>query len=185
MPIKTIDAATLKSWLDKGEAMLVDVREPAEHNAERIPGAKSLPLGSVCCGNLPDAGGKKLVVHCKAGKRGGTACEKLLAEKPDLEIYNLEGGISAWAQAGHEVKTSGRFFLPLDRQVQLTIGIGVVTGSVLGYFVSPVWFLLSGFFGLGLINAGLTGWCGLANLLACMPWNQIGEAKTFCQTGIK
>ncbi len=182
MPIQTINAATLKSWLDKGEAMLVDVREPAEHNAQSIPGAASIPLANVCARTLPDNGGKKLVVHCKAGKRGGAACEKLLAESPDLEIYNLEGGIGAWAQAGYAVQSSGRKILPLDQQVQLTIGLGVLTGSVLGYFVDPVWFLLSGFFGLGLINAGLTGWCGLALLMAKCPWNQ---TKTFCQTGIK
>lgn len=182
MPIKAINAATLKSWLDKGEAMLVDVREPAEHHAEFIPGATLIPLGGICAQALPDAGGKKLVVHCKAGKRGGMACEKLLSENPNLEIYNLEGGLDAWNKAGLEVKTSGKFFLPLDRQVQLAIGIGVVTGSALGYFVNPVWFLLSGFFGLGLINAGLTGWCGLARLMARMPWNQ---AKTSCQTRVQ
>lgn len=182
MPLKTIDANTLKAWLDKGEALLVDVREPAEHKAEHIPGAAPIPLGTICCGSLPDAGGKKLVIHCKAGKRGGMACEKLLAENPDMEIYNLEGGLDAWAQAGHEVKTFGKFFLPLDRQVQLTIGLGVVAGSALGYFVNPAWVLLSGFFGLGLINAGLTGRCGLAMLMARCPWNQ---TKTFCRTGIK
>lgn len=183
MPLRTIDANTLKTWLDSGEAVLVDVREPGEHGAQRIPGAFHLPLGKVCKSALPDATRKKLVIHCKAGKRGGMACEKLLAEDPNLELYNLEGGLDAWAQAGHEVASSGKFFLPLDRQVQLTIGIGVVTGSVLGYFVNPAWFLLSGFFGLGLINAGLTGWCGLVLLMAKMPWNQSGSApQNFCMT---
>lgn len=183
MPLRTIDANTLKSWLDNGEAVLVDVREPGEHGASRIPGAFHLPLAKVSKSALPDAARKKLVIHCKAGKRGGMACEKLLAEDPNLELYNLEGGLDAWSQAGHEVKTSGKFFPPLDRQVQLTIGIGVVAGSALGYFVNPAWFLLSGFFGLGLINAGLTGWCGLALLMAKMPWNQGGGApKNFCMT---
>lgn len=183
MPIKTIDAGTLKNWLDRNEAVLVDVREPAEHEAEAIPGAMLLPLANVSSTALPETAGKKLVLHCKAGKRGGMACEKLLAENPDLEVYNLEGGITAWAQAGQEVKTSGKFFLPLDRQVQLTIGGGVLAGVVLGYSVHPGFLLLPGFFGLGLINAGLTGWCGMALLMAKMPWNKGSSAsKKFCLT---
>ncbi len=184
MPLSTIDANTLKTWLDSGEAVLVDVREPGEHQAESIPGAVSLPLGRICKDALPEMAGKKLVLHCKAGKRGGAACEKLLAEDPNLELYNLEGGIGAWAQASHAVKTSGKFFLPLDRQVQLTIGTGVLVGVILGYAVHPGFLLLAALFGAGLMNAGLTGWCGLALLMAKMPWNQGSATPTnFCMAG--
>lgn len=172
MPIKTVDVAILKRWIDKGEAIVVDVREPAEHAAENIAGATLVPLATVSKKTLPDTKGKKLVVHCRSGKRGTSACEKLLAEDPDLEIYNLEGGISAWAGAGHAVETSGKFFLPLDRQVQLTIGLFVLAGSFLAYYVNPLFTILTGFFGAGLTFAGATGYCGLAMLMARMPWNQ-------------
>lgn len=181
MPLKTIDANTLKTWLDKGEAVLVDVREPGEHGAQRIPGAFHLPLAKVCKSALPETSRRKLVIHCKAGKRGGAACEKLLAEDPNLEIYNLAGGLDAWTQAGHAVASSGKFFLPLDRQVQLAIGTGVLAGVVLGYALHPGFLLLVALFGAGLINAGLTGWCGLALLMAKMPWNQ--QSST-CNTGV-
>ena len=181
MPIRTVDVSTLKDLLDKGEAVLVDVREPAEYEAEHIPGATLLPLGSISKAALPKTAGKKLVFQCKAGKRGGAACKKLSAELPDLEIYNLEGGIAAWMQAGYQTKTSGRFFLPLDRQVHLTIGLSLLIGSALGYYVSPEFFLLTGFFGLGLTFAGLTGYCGLAMFMAKMPWNRGSAASTsFC-----
>jgi len=181
MAIKTIDAATLKNWLDKGDAVVVDVREPAENAAESISGATLLPLGGITKDALPETSGKKLVIHCRSGKRSGSACEKLIAEDPELEIYNLEGGISAWTEAGHTVKTSGKFFLPLDRQVQLTIGLGVLIGSFLAYFVNPLFFLLTGFFGAGLTFAGLSGTCGLAIIMAKMPWNQCsGKAPKSC-----
>lgn len=181
MPIRTVGAETLKSWLDKGEAVLVDVREPAEYAAENIPGATLIPIGGMTKQALPDISGKKLVIHCRSGKRGGMACEKLLAEDPNLDVYNLEGGISAWSAAGNAVKTSGTFFLPLDRQVQLTIGMGVLLGSVLGYAVNPAFFIIPAFFGLGLTFAGLSGTCGLALLLAKMPWNQNAKAPvSFC-----
>ena len=172
MALKTVDAPTLKHWLDTGEAMLLDVREPAEFKAESIAGATLMPLAQVRKDTLPNHQGKKLVVHCRKGGRGGTACEKLLAEDPNLEIYNLEGGISAWAEAGYPVQSSGKRFLPLDRQVQLTIGLCVLTGSLLAYFVNPLFTILTGFFGAGLTFAGLTGFCGLARIMARMPWNQ-------------
>lgn len=180
MPIESVNAATLKQWLDNGEAVLVDVREPAEHAAEHIAGAMLVPLGTVCQQRLPECAGKKLVIHCRKGGRGGSACEKLLQESPSLIVYNLEGGITAWQEAGLPVERSGKRCLPLDRQVQLTVGAAVLTGSVLGYFVHPLFFLLSGFFGVGLLFAGLTGTCGLALLLAKMPWNQAPSAHSCC-----
>lgn len=180
MPMKAIDAKTLKKWLDNDEATLVDVREPAEYEAEHIAGATLLPLGKVCTDALPKNTKKKLVIHCKAGKRGGMACDKLLAENTNFEVYNLEGGIGAWVQQGYAVKSSGKFFLPLDRQVQLTIGTGVLLGSLLAYFVHPLFFLLTGFFGAGLAFAGLSGYCGLAMVMAKMPWNQRQGVAATC-----
>lgn len=183
MAIKNINSETLKKWLENSEAVVVDVREPAEHEAERISGANLVPLTTVCKKSLPEFSNKKLVIHCRSGKRSQNACTKLLQEDPDLEIYNLEGGISAWAASGCEVKKSGKFFLPLDRQVQLTIGLGVFIGSLLGYFANPKFFLLSGFFGAGLIFAGLSGYCGLAVFMAKMPWNKGCQKVTSCAIG--
>lgn len=172
MPAKTIDAKNLKKWLDNNEAILVDVREPAEFEAERIKGSKLIPLQKVSAGALPETNGKKLVIHCKKGGRGGNACTKLLAEKPELEVYNLEGGIDAWKLEGFAIASSGKFFLPLDRQVQLTIGLSILATITLGFTVSSVFFFVTALFGFGLIFAGLTGFCGLARLMAIMPWNQ-------------
>jgi rhodanese-related sulfurtransferase len=104
---KLVDADTLKRWMERGEVTLVDVREPAEHRAEHIDGAVSVPLAGVCAASLPARAGKKLVVHCLKGGRGSKACEKLLAEDPMLEVYNLEGGINAWDAAGFPVLRSG------------------------------------------------------------------------------
>lgn len=182
MPIKNVDAKTLKKWLDNKEAVVVDVREPAEHEAEKIVGANLVPLATVSKSALPKCENKKLVLHCKSGKRSSSACEKLLQEDPNLEIYNLEGGISAWVAEGCDVKSSGKFFLPLDRQVQLIIGSSVLIASILGYVVSAKFFLLSGFFGLGLAFAGLSGYCGLAIVVAKMPWNKSCQKTTSCST---
>lgn len=183
MAFKTVDAKTLQAWINSGDAVVVDVREPGENNAESIPGAKLVPLATVTKSALPECKNKKLVIHCRSGGRSSAACQKLLSEDQGLEVYNLEGGITAWKDAGGALKESGKFFLPLDRQVQLTVGLCVLTGSLLGYYISPSFFVFTGLFGSGLTFAGLTGYCGLAMLLAKMPWNQnVTASKNFCMT---
>lgn len=186
MAIRTVDAKTLKCWMESGEAVVVDVREPAEHAAEKIQGTTLLPLTLLNKALLPEINGKKLVIHCHSGKRGANACTQLLAEDPDMEVYNLEGGITAWGAAGQPIISSGNFFLPLDQQVHLVIGLGVLTASLLAYFVNPLFFLLTGLFGTGLVFAGLTGFCGLAIVMAKMPWNrQLARGMTSCKVKAK
>ncbi|MFM7620753.1 MAG: rhodanese-like domain-containing protein [Alphaproteobacteria bacterium] len=172
MAIHKIDAKTLQIWLANDQVILIDVREEAEHRNQKIKGAKLIPLGKISKKDLPEFKNKKLVIHCQAGKRGQSACEKLLQEDSNLEIYNLEGGINSWCGSGCNVIVSKNFFLPLDRQVQLTIGSFVFFGSLLAYFVDVKFVFIPAFFGAGLIFAGLSGLCLLANLIAKMPWNK-------------
>lgn len=102
--IKSITAQQAKEWLDNHEALIIDVREPAEYQEVRIDGSHLIPVGAITAAKLPDLQNKKLIVHCKLGKRGSIACEKLLQENPALEVYNLDGGITAWIDAGYAVK---------------------------------------------------------------------------------
>jgi rhodanese-related sulfurtransferase len=104
MIIKSVNAETLKRWMDNNEAILIDVREPVEHSEEKIMGASLIPLAIVTKTKLPENAGKKIVIHCRSGKRSAMACEKLLIEDAALDLYNLEGGILAWRQAGLPVK---------------------------------------------------------------------------------
>lgn len=101
--VKTIDTHTLKQWLEQGKAVLLDVREPDEYKAAHIEIAHLLPLAQVTTDALPDISGKTLVIQCQSGKRSATACAKLLTENPALDVYNLQGGIIAWHEAGMPV----------------------------------------------------------------------------------
>ncbi len=103
MSVQSVDTHTLKYWLDNDEAILLDVREPAEHALEHIPEAHLLPLGQVSLQSLPSLQGKKVVIHCRSGQRSLMACHKLAAEEASLELYNLTGGILAWRDAGYPV----------------------------------------------------------------------------------
>lgn len=170
--IKSTTVKELKKWLDNNEAILIDVREPGEHSVSNIECATLIPLSGISHDKLPELNGKKLVIHCRSGMRSSNACKKLLAEDSSLELYNLDGGIMAWEKHGHSTKCSGKKLLPLDRQVQLTIGIFLIISAILTYTVSSLFILVSAFMGCGLVFAALTGTCGLGMLIAKMPWNQ-------------
>lgn len=169
MSARDVDAKTLERWLKDGSAVLFDVREPAEYRATRIQGACLMPLSQVDAGRLP---GGRIVVHCQKGGRGAAACEKLLKQNPSLEIYNLTGGIEGWRAAGLGVEQGEDRLLPLDRQVQLAVGIMLLATVALAVLVHPAFVWLALIPGIGLSVAGLTGFCGLARLLALMPWNR-------------
>lgn len=169
--MKTMTASELKKRLETNEVLLIDVREPAEHRSEYIEGSCLIPLNEITIDRLPSTE-KPIVIHCRSGKRSTDACTKLLAIKPSLDIASLEGGIVGWIQNGFNVKKSGSSILPLDRQTQIAAGFIAFSGTILGAFINPKFYILPGFIGAGLIFAGVTGWCGMARLLAKMPWNR-------------
>jgi len=176
-----VDPAVLKGWLDDDEIVLIDVREPFEHAAERIAGSVSVPLGSLDPAALCEKfKGKRLVFHCASGKRSAKAC-KQFAQAKDTPASHLAGGIEAWKSAHLPTVKPAKAGLPVMRQVQIAAGSLVVIGLLLGWFVTPWFFLLSGFVGCGLMFAGLSGWCGMAKLLAVMPWNRVGSAPASCK----
>lgn len=172
--IKNIDSKTLNNWLNENTAVLIDVREPLEYRIERIKHAKNIPLATICLEdiNLPKNKNKKIVIQCRSGSRSRAACEKILKHDSSITLYNLEGGILDWAQQGF-LTIKEKQVLPLERQVQITLGSVITFGVIMAYFVSTSWLILPTIIGLGLLNAGITGWCGLAKLIAKLPWNKV------------
>lgn len=172
--IAQVDSKLAKRWLEEEEAVIVDVREPAEYNSEKVEGSHSVPLNSVDLATLESlpCQNKKVILLCSSGRRSAAGCEKLIDAGVDSEVFSLKGGIQDWKQQHLPVVRSGRYILPLDRQVQLTIGLMIVIGLSIGYFIHSAGLLLTLLAGLGLINAALTGWCGLALAMAKMPWNR-------------
>lgn len=169
--IQNISTAEAKKLLDSNEVLLIDVREPAEHRSEKIPGAENIPLSRIQSNHIKPYKDKKVIFHCKAGKRSEEACQKII-QGLDFDIYSIEGGIDAWSESGMDIEKGSASVLPLNQQVQLAIGIMIVTGLALFQFVTPYGLILPFIAGLGLMNAGLTGWCGLAKVMALMPWNK-------------
>jgi rhodanese-related sulfurtransferase len=168
--MKVISAIEAKELLEKG-AVLIDVREPDEHRREKAPGALSVPLSSA---NLAPVNNATTIYHCKSGFRTSAHIEALTtaAMSRGCEPFLLEGGLEAWKAAGLPVVRDARAPLELIRQVQIAAGALALLGFTLGVLVHPAFHVKSGFVAAGLVLAGVTGWCGMAKLLAVMPWNR-------------
>ena len=168
MSLPTIAVADARKLLDQG-AILVDVREADEHARERVPGARHNPLSRLAAVEAP--AGKAVIFHCRSGAR--TAANALrLAGAASCEAYILEGGLDAWKKAGLPIAVDRHQPIEIMRQVQIVAGSLILLGVALGVWVAPAFFALSAFVGAGLAFAGITGWCGMARLLAVMPWNR-------------
>jgi len=171
--LKILSPSEAASLVDAGHALLVDVREADEFASRHIPGSLSLPLSLPDNGPLACGMNSSLIFTCQTGRRTNANSGRLLAPVPGGSAFVLDGGVDAWARAGLPV--AGREAaqaLPIMRQVQIAAGLLVLTGVMLSIFVAPPWIALAGFVGAGLSFAGITGWCGMAQLLGMMPWNR-------------
>lgn len=175
MTVQTVSAADLAHWLASGEALVVDVREPADFAGGHVPGSVSIPMSGLASASLPAHGNRKLELICATGRRSGMSCATVAA-RAEGPVYSLEGGLAAWTAAGGAVEGAGRKVLPLDRQVLIGAGTVVLTGVALGTLVHPGFLAIAAFAGAGLVVAGTTGFCGMALLLARAPWNRARPA---------
>jgi rhodanese-related sulfurtransferase len=168
--LKTISPDKAAELMRAG-AVLVDVREQDEHARERIPGARHHALSRLDAQSPAREGDEILIFHCRSGGRTQANAPRLGAAA-DCEAYVLEGGIEAWKKAGLPVTLDRREPIEVMRQVQIAAGSLVVIGTLLAWLVAPAFALLAGFVGAGLMFAGVSGFCGMARLLAVMPWNR-------------
>jgi hypothetical protein len=90
----------------------------------------------------------------------------------------VEGGTQAWIDAGLPVNRGQSRVLPLMRQVQIIVGFLSAVGGLLALTVNKLFAILPLVVGSGLLFAGLTGFCGLALLLAKMPWNRSSHCNS-------
>jgi rhodanese-related sulfurtransferase len=183
MSVKTISPRELQQKQQAGEPIdLIDVRTPAEFREVHIEGSRLAPLDrldpAAFLAGRNGSAGRPLYLICRSGNRARQAGEKLSAAGL-ADVACVEGGVKAWEEAGLPVRR-GKKTISLERQVRITAGLLVLIGAVLGFFVHPYFIALSAFVGAGLVYAGITDTCGMAMLLARMPWNQAGppEADT-------
>jgi rhodanese-related sulfurtransferase len=183
MNIPNISPAKLAELLKENPNLeLIDVRTPAEYREVHVEQARNVPLDRLDPSTLmqarTDSAQNPLYFICHAGTRGQNACEKFL-KAGFANVVNIEGGTKACVEVGLSV-IRGKKAVSLDRQVRITAGLLVILGAVLGWFLHPAWIALSAFVGAGLAYSGITNTCGMAFVLARMPWNQCSPTADPC-----
>ena len=161
---------------------LIDVRTPAEFRGGHATGAKLVPLGELSPERLVSklhspAVGREIPLYliCHSGLRAQQAAERLMAEGYH-NVSLVEGGTKAWQEAGLPMERCGRA-IALERQVQIAIGSLLVLTVFFGSTIDELFFAATALIGAGLIIAGTTGWCGMARLIALLPWNNKGDCS--------
>jgi rhodanese-related sulfurtransferase len=179
MNIATISPQELFRATQNGQAIeLIDVRTPVEFREVHVAFARNVPLDQLDAAAIAtgrNGSSQPVYVICQSGGRGKQACEKLLAVGCP-SVVNVDGGTKAWDEAGLPV-VRGQKAISLERQVRISAGGLVLTGALLGFFAHPYWISLSAFVGAGLLFAGITDTCGMAMMLARMPWNRIRKSQ--------
>jgi len=158
-------------------APVLDVRSIAEYRAGHIPGAQVIPIDTLSADALavafkrPSLGREEtLYISCHTGPRALQAAQRLQQAGFD-NLSLIEGGTQRWEQFGLLLEPCGKA-LSLERQVQIAIGSLLVLKVFLGFSVHELFFALTAMIGIGLIVAGTTRWCGMARLIAHLPWNR-------------
>ena len=99
--------------LASGEATLVDVRQPEEWEAGRIPGSIHIEINELTgrAGEI-SAGDKPIVFVCKSGSRSSFAVQAF--REAGFDARNLDGGVTAWAEQGLPLEPEdGKIVSPL------------------------------------------------------------------------
>lgn len=95
--MQEITVKELKSMMDtKEDFQLIDVREQHEYDICHI-GGELIPMGEVMDNIDKITKDKKVIVQCRSGKRSATVIQTLENEHGFKNLYNLKGGILAWA----------------------------------------------------------------------------------------
>jgi hydroxyacylglutathione hydrolase/adenylyltransferase/sulfurtransferase len=99
-----VDPERARALIDGGEVQLVDVREPREWDAGRIPGARHLELERLAseAGSIDRE--RPVLFYCRVGARSGMAANAF--RRAGYDAYSLDGGLLEWDRRG----------LPLDPQ---------------------------------------------------------------------
>ena len=178
MAILTIQPKELQQLREGGKVVdLIDVRTPAEFAGLHAEGATNHPLDQLnpnaIMGARNGSADQPLYVICQMGGRSMKACEQFVANGHS-NVVNVEGGTMLWEQQGLPVNKGEKQVMAIDRQVRIAAGSLVVLGVLLAVALSPwIGLGLAAFVGVGLVFSGATNTCGMATMLAMMPWNQV------------
>ncbi len=110
--VEALDPSAVERELQSGDAVLVDLREPAELAEHgRIPGSVHVPRGMLEFRADPTSSyhqepldpSKRVILHCASGGRSALGAATLRAMGYS-DVAHLDGGMTAWKEAGKPVE---------------------------------------------------------------------------------
>lgn len=170
-----VDAEGLDALIrERHDLRLLDVRTPAEYETAHIGGSYNVPLDTLGehAAEIRADVDAPVVLVCQSGSRSRQA-EEALKKVGMPRLHVLDGGLNGWISAGKPVRR-GRERISLERQVRIAAGSLAAAGGLLAVKAHPRFGLLSAFVGGGLVFAGVTDTCGMAKVLAMLPYNRAG-----------
>lgn len=86
--------------INREHAVMLDVRNAVEFASGHVPDARNIPLADLesRLGELAKYKDQPVLVNCQGGVRSISACA-VLKKGGFTRVYNLDGGVNAWAQA--------------------------------------------------------------------------------------
>lgn len=175
--ILTISPGQLHAQITQGEPVhVIDVRSPAEYRDGHAVGAVSMPVDNLDAelvkSRFGPASGVVEPLHliCASGLRATLAARKLQSQGL-ANLVLVEGGTQAWLRQELPVRRMAKL-MSLERQTQIALGVFILLMLTKGALLHPLFYLLVGVIGIGLVFAGMTGSCRLSTLMAKMPWNR-------------
>ncbi len=156
---------------DDSESIFINVCTPAEYKEAHIEGVINIPLDELKSHLNELADKREIYIHCRSGNRSGKAVELIKKSGIKADIFEMQGGLLAWEEMNFPIKSVTNR-IPIIRQVMIVAGLLIIVGVLLAQFVHPLFIYLPVVVGLGLLISGISGWCGMALVLAKMPWNK-------------
>lgn len=100
--IKQITVADAKQAVDAKDVQFIDVRTPGEYSGGHAPKASNFPLDVLESDLTKLDKNKPVYVICQTGRRSQKGSE-ILQKAGFTQIYNINGGTSAWVEAGFPI----------------------------------------------------------------------------------
>ncbi len=135
------------AFFPSDKVFILDVRTPAEYNYTYIEGANLIPLRNVQLHDpvnlsdeellawhiknnkdFPKNKCTKILIHCLSGKRGAVESQ-MLVDSGYKRVYNIQGGITAWVNAGYPVVVNPNFWTvnyPKVMQQRIDISLTII-----------------------------------------------------------
>lgn len=95
----SLDTLAATRLINDTGAVVLDIRTTAEYAGGHMPNARNIPLAELEKRLGEIKGNKPVLICCASGARSGRALA-VLEKAGRTDIYNLDGGLQAWSQAG-------------------------------------------------------------------------------------